>query len=251
MRVLIGTVTAGNGHLAAAAAIEEAWRGMRPGDVIEKIDLLTLFSPLHRKIYSDGYIKLVERAPELWGMVFAKTDNPKLLKNLKRIQRKFPSGSKKRFARAVKHFKPDVVLCTHYLPLETLTPLFDVPGTVWFSLQPDDDGVTGANGRDQARQIPGDFRCVPDQHDTTDGRQPGHQRIVRHFSVQLLGISVETALSGEPHPPEEGPEMSGQSGEEEEQPRCQRHFGWWGRLLEVVGQQRAQGKRPVVAERLA
>jgi len=123
MRILIATVTAGGGHLAAAAALEEAWRAMRPDDVVEKIDLLKLFSPLHRKIYSEGYIKLVERAPELWGMMFAKTDNPRLLRNLKRIQRKFPSGSKQRFARFVKQFKPDVVLCTHYLPLETLTPL--------------------------------------------------------------------------------------------------------------------------------
>lgn len=109
--------------MAAAAAVEEAWRAARPGDTIEKIDLLTLFSPLHRKVYSDGYVQLIERAPELWGMVFAKSDNPKLLLNLKRIQRKFPSGSKQRFARAVKQFKPDVVLCTHYLPLETLTVL--------------------------------------------------------------------------------------------------------------------------------
>ncbi|HEX5400559.1 MAG TPA: glycosyltransferase [Verrucomicrobiae bacterium] len=123
MRTLIATVTAGGGHLAAAAALEEAWRAARPDDVIEKIDLLNLFSPLHRRIYSDGYVRLVERAPELWGMVFARTDDPKLLRNLKRIQRKFPSGSKQRFARFVKQFKPDVVLCTHYLPLETLTPM--------------------------------------------------------------------------------------------------------------------------------
>lgn len=123
MRILIATMTCGGGHLAAAAALEEAWRAMRPGDVIEKIDLLKLFSPLHRKIYSDGYVQLVERAPELWGMVFAKTDNLKLLQKLKRVQRKFPSGSKNRFARHVKQFKPDAVLCTHYLPLETLTPL--------------------------------------------------------------------------------------------------------------------------------
>ena len=128
MRILIATVTAGGGHLAAAAALEEAWRGTRPDDVVEKIDLLKLFSPLHRKIYSDGYVKLVERAPELWGMVFAKTDNPKLLQKLKLIQRKFPSGSKQRFARHVRQFKPDVVLCTHYLPLETLTPLREGKG---------------------------------------------------------------------------------------------------------------------------
>ena len=76
MRILIATVTAGGGHLAAATALEEAWRNARPGDVVEKIDLMELFSPLHRKIYSDGYVKLVERAPELWGMVFAKSDNP-------------------------------------------------------------------------------------------------------------------------------------------------------------------------------
>lgn len=123
MRILIATVTAGGGHLAAAAALEEAWHAARPNDTLQKIDLLTLFSPLHRKIYSDGYVQLIERAPELWGMVFAKSDNPKLLLNLKRIQRKFPSGSKQRFARAVTHFKPDAVLCTHYLPLETLTVL--------------------------------------------------------------------------------------------------------------------------------
>ena len=123
MRILIATVTAGGGHLAAAAAMEEAWRVARPGDTLEKIDLLTLFSPLHKKIYSDGYVQLIERAPELWGMVFAKSDNPKLLGNLKRFQRKFPSGSKARFARVVTKFKPDVVLCTHYLPLETLTVL--------------------------------------------------------------------------------------------------------------------------------
>jgi processive 1,2-diacylglycerol beta-glucosyltransferase len=123
MRILIATVTAGNGHLAAAAALEEAWRAARPGDTLEKIDLLTLFSPLHRKIYHDGYVQLIERAPELWGMVFAKTDHPQLLRRLKLFQRKFPSGSRLRFARHVKQFKPDAVLCTHYLPLETLTLL--------------------------------------------------------------------------------------------------------------------------------
>ena len=31
MRILIATVTAGGGHLAAAAALDEAWRASRPG----------------------------------------------------------------------------------------------------------------------------------------------------------------------------------------------------------------------------
>jgi processive 1,2-diacylglycerol beta-glucosyltransferase len=123
MRVLIATVTAGAGHLAAAAALEEAWSAARPKDTIEKLDLLKLFSPLHRKIYHDGYVQLIERAPELWGMVFAKTDDPKLLRKLAKFRQKFPSGSKQRFAKHVAKFEPDVVLCTHYLPLETLGPI--------------------------------------------------------------------------------------------------------------------------------
>lgn len=120
MRILIATVTAGAGHLAAAAALDEAWRALRPGDVVERLDLTKLFSPLHRKIYAQGYVKLVEHAPELWGMLFAKTDDPKVARRLNRIQQLFPSRSRVRFARFVKQFKADAVLCTHYAPLEVL-----------------------------------------------------------------------------------------------------------------------------------
>ena len=120
MRILIATVTAGGGHLAAAAALDEAWRALRPDDTVERLDLVKFFSPLHRKIHAEGYVKLVERAPELWGMIFAKTDDPQVARRLNRIQRLFPGRSRQRFARCVKQFKPDAVLCTHYEPLSVL-----------------------------------------------------------------------------------------------------------------------------------
>lgn len=120
MRILIATVTAGGGHLAAAAALDEAWRALRPRDIVERLDLVKFFSPLHRKIHADGYVQLVERAPELWGLLFAKTDNPKVARRLNRIQRLFPGRSRLRFARYLRQFKPDAVLCTHYAPLEVL-----------------------------------------------------------------------------------------------------------------------------------
>ena len=123
MRVLIATVTAGGGHLAAAAALDEAWRELHPTDFVERIDLLKFFSPLHRKVHADGYVTLVERAPELWGLVFQKTDDPKVARRLNRWKRAIPSNSRARFARHVRHFNPDVVLCTHYLPLEVLDSL--------------------------------------------------------------------------------------------------------------------------------
>jgi processive 1,2-diacylglycerol beta-glucosyltransferase len=39
---------------------------------------------------------------------------------LSKLRRAFPSNSRKKFARHLKQFKPDVVLCTHFLPFETL-----------------------------------------------------------------------------------------------------------------------------------
>ena len=113
-------MTAGGGHNAAASALEENWKIQRPDDVIERIDLLKFFSPLHRKLHMDGYVKLVETAPELWGMVFKKTDNTKATRRMSKIKLAFPSGSRTRILKYFKEFAPDVVLCTHYSPLEIL-----------------------------------------------------------------------------------------------------------------------------------
>lgn len=120
MRILIATVTAGGGHNAAAAALEEAWRALRPDDAVDRVDLLKFFSPLHKRIYADGYVKFVEHAPELWGMLFSKTDNPKIVNRFSKWSRAFPSASRSKFKKHLQAFKPDAVLCTHFLPHELL-----------------------------------------------------------------------------------------------------------------------------------
>jgi processive 1,2-diacylglycerol beta-glucosyltransferase len=120
MRILIATITAGGGHLAAAAALEEHWRAWRPQDTLEKVDLLKFFSPLHRKITKDGYVKLVEHAPEIWGLVFKKTDRMDASRRINDLKRALPSNSRRKFTNFLNEFRPDAVLCTHYLPLEAL-----------------------------------------------------------------------------------------------------------------------------------
>lgn len=123
MRVLISTVTAGGGHLQAAAALDEAWRALRPEDSVRKVDLLDGVSPLFRRVYADGYMQLVGRAPELWGMVFSKTDNPALLRRLARFRRGFSRRTYRGFVHLLREYQPDVLLCTHYQPLEVLAGL--------------------------------------------------------------------------------------------------------------------------------
>jgi len=68
----------------------------------------------------EGYIKLVEHAPELWAHFFKKTDNPRLLRKLTRLRRTLAHLTSKKFTAQLKRFKPDAVLCTHFMPLEIL-----------------------------------------------------------------------------------------------------------------------------------
>ncbi len=120
MKILIATVTAGGGHLQAAAALEEAWRASRPRDVVERVDLLALVPRVQRQVYAQGYVQLVEHTPELWGMFFQKTDNPALLRKVGRLRRAFARATNRRFVAQLKRFAPDAVLCTHFLPVEVL-----------------------------------------------------------------------------------------------------------------------------------
>ena len=123
MRVLIATVTAGSGHVQAAAALEEAWKEMRPRDTVQRLDVLDFTPQLYRKVYMEAYVKLVEHAPELWGAIFSKTDNPRLARKLTRLQQGLGRLVTHKFRRQLHRLNPEVILCTHYMPLEILGPI--------------------------------------------------------------------------------------------------------------------------------
>jgi processive 1,2-diacylglycerol beta-glucosyltransferase len=123
MRILIATATAGGGHLAAARALNEAWSRTHATDEVRLVDLVEYLSPLHRKAYTDGYIKLIEQAPALWGVFFERTDNPHLVERVNWLQRMLPSGSRTKFSEMLMEFEPAALLCTHFLPLEMLTAI--------------------------------------------------------------------------------------------------------------------------------
>lgn len=122
-RVLIATVTAGAGHVQAAAALEEAWRELHPQDVLERVDVLDFTSSLFRKVYAEGYVEIAKRLPELYALLFKKSDNPALLKRLTRFRRTAAKAGTPKFVQHLFEFAPDLVLCTHFLPPEVLGKL--------------------------------------------------------------------------------------------------------------------------------
>lgn len=120
MRVLIATVTAGAGHLQAAAAVKEAWSLIAPADHVTQVDVLDHVPKLYRKVYVDGYVKLIEKAPELWGYIFKKTDNHRLLAKVGRWRGELARHTYRSFAKLLRRQQPDIVISTHFLPVEIL-----------------------------------------------------------------------------------------------------------------------------------
>ena len=119
-RILIATATAGGGHLAAAAALEEAWKRAYPGDAVKKVDILDYTPKLYRKAYSEGYVRLAEKTPELYAHAFRKSDNAELVRRLTKWRRLAARLIAPEFIRLVRDFKPDAVLCPHFMPPEAL-----------------------------------------------------------------------------------------------------------------------------------
>ena len=120
MRVLIATVTAGAGHLAAAKALEESWKSLRPKDTVQTVDVLDYAPKLIRKFYIEGYVKLVEHVPELYAYAFKRSDDPAKLTKTLDFRRSLSHKSARGFGKLLEEFQPDVVLCPHYLPLEII-----------------------------------------------------------------------------------------------------------------------------------
>jgi processive 1,2-diacylglycerol beta-glucosyltransferase len=88
---------------------------------VTHLDLLTLVPADFRKLYGQQYIKLVDRLPQLWSYLYAKTDRPSrdtLLGTLKRAAEKL--NTRRLFAE-IEKIAPRAILCTHFLPAELLS----------------------------------------------------------------------------------------------------------------------------------
>ena len=93
---------------------------MRPGDEVRRVDVLDYTPRWYRRIYVKGYVKLIEHAPELYALMFKKTDNPSRIKELTKFRRRSAGVMAAKFVKELVAFQPEVLISPHYLPLEIL-----------------------------------------------------------------------------------------------------------------------------------
>jgi processive 1,2-diacylglycerol beta-glucosyltransferase len=117
MRVLVLSASVGAGHVRAAEAVEAALRLTGTPVTIANYDVLALMAPAFRKVYRDGYLDLVQRAPRILGWLYDATDKPF---HKDHVKLKLEQAGAHRLLKRIREYDPDVAICTHFLPAALL-----------------------------------------------------------------------------------------------------------------------------------
>jgi len=118
-RILILHVRAGAGHERAARAVATAIERLAPGAVASVHDALDFSSRFLQTTYASSYNRVVARAPRVWGVVYKRTAHP-YDSWRQRLRTWLAVWGSPGYHEVIDRFKPDVILCTQFLPGEVL-----------------------------------------------------------------------------------------------------------------------------------
>ena len=117
-RVLILSASAGAGHLRAAEAVEKAMVQLGAAREIRNLDTLQYTSKLFRKLYTQAYLEVVDRAPDVYGWLYDHFDKPWKNERRRLALEKFNARA---FVKMIEEYDPDMTVCTYYLPAEIIS----------------------------------------------------------------------------------------------------------------------------------
>jgi processive 1,2-diacylglycerol beta-glucosyltransferase len=112
-RVLILAAGIGSGHNIAAGVLESSFQAAPEVDAVQKLDILESTNEVYRALYDDGYFALVEAVPWLVGWGYDESDAPFRLAHWVSLWDRINTTAT---AKAIKAFRPDIIVCTHFLP---------------------------------------------------------------------------------------------------------------------------------------
>jgi len=112
-RVLILSASVGSGHVKAADALARVMRNRSDVDEVLSDDSLDHTNVLHKQFYSTLYKKLSAMLPEFLGWWYETSDDP-WVADKGRLLIDLPQALP--LINLVREFKPDVILCTHFMP---------------------------------------------------------------------------------------------------------------------------------------
>lgn len=120
MNVLILHASAGNGHRRAAEALARAFENDNTPHQVTVCDILDYTPSIFRTTYAKGYLRLVRHTPELWGYMYAVLDRKGQVPWRRKVRTTFNRINAAGFFDFYGELSPDVVICTHFMPLELM-----------------------------------------------------------------------------------------------------------------------------------
>jgi processive 1,2-diacylglycerol beta-glucosyltransferase len=121
-RIAVLHASAGSGHQAAARALAAAIAEQEPGAIVREVDTLVFASRLYRDTYAASYNAMAARAPALWGVLYRSWAGARVNRSTGPVRLAMDRLNLRRLVRIVEHEAADAVVCTHFLPIEALSP---------------------------------------------------------------------------------------------------------------------------------
>jgi len=117
-RVLILSASVGSGHVKAADALARVIRQRPDVEEVLSDDSLDHTNVLHKQLYSTLYAKLSALLPDFLGWWYESSDDP-WVSDKNRLALDLPQALP--LINLVKEFRPDIILCTHFMPAGVLS----------------------------------------------------------------------------------------------------------------------------------
>jgi processive 1,2-diacylglycerol beta-glucosyltransferase len=121
-RLAILHASAGTGHQSAARALAAAFEEEAPGAIVHEVDTLVFASRLYRDTYAATYNTMAARAPALWGVLYHSWAGARVNRGTAPVRLAMDRLNLRRLVRVVRDEHADAVVCTHFLPVEALSP---------------------------------------------------------------------------------------------------------------------------------
>lgn len=122
-RILVLSASAGSGHTRASEALRCYAAAPGSGLAAVHLDVLQFVTPLLRVVYTGLYDAVVKRAPGLWRRLYRLTNRAEQGGPGHTLRRWAERMNSRALRREIATRRPDLIICTHFLPAEILSQL--------------------------------------------------------------------------------------------------------------------------------
>jgi processive 1,2-diacylglycerol beta-glucosyltransferase len=122
-RILILSVTVGNGHMRAAEALKKAAVLRDPATEVIILDTFRYASPLLEKVVLGTYLEILKMSPAIYKYLYRQSEQGQSLSGWGKTEfnRIVSLLTAPKLIRLIKEFQPDAVVCTHPFPVGVIT----------------------------------------------------------------------------------------------------------------------------------